>query len=238
MSWWIIAALTAYYIKGLCGFANTLIFTSILSFGNANVNISPTDLLLGYSSNVIMVWKERKYIRWQICLPLIAMVLIGSIPGIFFLKNVDTGAIKILFGVVIIFIGIEMLWREYRPRKGKQSKLVLLVIGLVSGILCGLYGIGALLSSYVSRVTEDTHSFKANMCTVFLAESTFRIVLYTAWGILTPAIAKQALILIPFMLIGLFLGMKSCSFLNEKLVKKIVIVMLIVSGAALIINSL
>ena len=30
---WIIAAVGAYFIKGLCGFANTLVFTSILSFG-------------------------------------------------------------------------------------------------------------------------------------------------------------------------------------------------------------
>ena len=45
---WIIAAVAAYFIKGLCGFANTLVFTSILSFGASNSNISPIDLLLGY----------------------------------------------------------------------------------------------------------------------------------------------------------------------------------------------
>ena len=43
---WILATLIAFFIKGLCGFANTLIFTSILSFGSANVNISPVDLIL------------------------------------------------------------------------------------------------------------------------------------------------------------------------------------------------
>ena len=44
----IIAAVAAYFIKGLCGFANTLVFTLILSFGVSNANISPIDLLLGY----------------------------------------------------------------------------------------------------------------------------------------------------------------------------------------------
>lgn len=48
MSLWFIAAAVAYFIKGMCGFANTLVFTSILSFGTANSNISPIDLLLGY----------------------------------------------------------------------------------------------------------------------------------------------------------------------------------------------
>lgn len=57
--WWI-AALAAYFIKGLCGFANTLVFTSILSFGAANANISLIDLLLGYPSNLILTWNNRR----------------------------------------------------------------------------------------------------------------------------------------------------------------------------------
>ncbi|MCR5279870.1 MAG: hypothetical protein K6E19_10570 [Lachnospiraceae bacterium] len=38
MIYWIISTILALYIKGLCGFADTLVFTSILSFGNANIN--------------------------------------------------------------------------------------------------------------------------------------------------------------------------------------------------------
>lgn len=238
MIWWMIATICAFFVKGLCGFANTLVFTTILSFGNNNINISPVELLLGYPTNVIMAWKERKSIKWSICLPLAAMVLIGSIPGVLFLKNVDTGMIKILFGIVIVVIALEMLLRELRPQKGKQSKVVLTIIGILSGILCGLYGIGALLGAYLSRVTDDSHSFKANICMVFLVENTFRIILYCAWGIITLHILKQAVILIPFVLGGLVLGMLSSKVLDEKNVKKLVIIMLMVSGVALIINSI
>lgn len=238
MIWWMIATICAFFVKGLCGFANTLVFTTILSFGNNNINISPVELLLGYPTNVIMAWKERKSIKWSICLPLAAMVLIGSIPGVLFLKNVDTGMIKILFGIVIVVIALEMLLRELRPQKGKQSKVVLTIIGILSGILCGLYGIGALLGAYLSRVTDDSHSFKANICMVFLVENTFRIILYCAWGIITLHILKQAVILIPFVLGGLVLGMLSSKVLDEKIVKKLVIIMLMVSGVALIINSI
>ncbi len=42
---WIIAAVCAFFVKGLCGFANTLIFTNILSFGVNNALISPVELL-------------------------------------------------------------------------------------------------------------------------------------------------------------------------------------------------
>lgn len=238
MIWWIVATICAFFIKGLCGFANTLVFTTILSFGNNNVNISPVELILGYPTNMILAWKERKSIKWEVCVPLAALVIIGSIPGVLFLKNADTSFVKILFGIVIVLISLEMLLREFQMKKAKQSKVILGIIGILSGLLCGLYGIGALLGAYVNRVTDDSSSFKANICVVFLVENTFRVILYALWGIITFDIFRQALLLIPFMLIGLVLGMLSGKILDEKIVKKLVIIMLMISGVALILNSL
>ena len=237
MIWWIIATICAFFVKGLCGFANTLVFTTILSFGNNNINISPVELILGYPSNAILAWKERWSIQWSICIPLAILVITGSIPGVLFLKNSNTKIIKIIFGFVIICIGIEMLLREMQTKKAKQSKVALGIIGFLSGLLCGLYGIGALLGAYINRVTDNSHSFKANICVVFFVENTFRVIMYSVWGIITFQTIKQAIILIPLMLLGLALGMFSSKILDEKWVKKIVIIMLIISGLALVINS-
>ena len=234
MIWWIIASLCAFFVKGLCGFANTLVFSTILSFQNNNINISPVDLLIGYPPNIIMAYKERKNIDLKICLPLIALIIIGNIPGILFLKNADTQLIKILFGFVIIGIGIEMLVQD----KKKESKTMLTLIGILSGFLCGLYGIGALLAAYVNQVTDDTQSFKGNICLVFTFENTFRIIVYSLLGIVTFNTIKQAILLLPLMLIGLSLGIKCSQYVNETTTKKLVIVMLIISGIALIINNI
>lgn len=238
MFWWIIATICAFFVKGLCGFANTLVFTTILSFGNSNVNISPVELILGYPTNIILAWKERKSVKWNICAPLALLVIVGSIPGALFLKNADTSIIKMFFGIITVFIGLEMLLRDFQIKKIKQSKIILGIIGVLSGLLCGLYGVGALLGAYVNRVTDNSSSFKANICVVFLVENTFRIILYGLWGIVTFEIFKQAVILMPLMLIGLVLGMLSGKYLDEKVIKKLVIIMLIVSGIALILNNL
>ena len=240
MVWFIIATLVAFFIKGLCGFANTLIFNGILSYTANNINISPLEVVLGYPSNIILVWKERKSLNWKIWLPLTVLVVAGSIPGIFLLKHTDAGLLNVIFGIAVIIIGIEMLFREMKSSNGKSggSKIILVLIGIISGLLCGLYGVGALLAAYVSRVSENSHEFKANICVVFVVENTIRIILYAATGILTLAVLKQVVILIPFMLAAVFLGMKSSSVLNEKVIKKIVIVLLILSGIVLIINNL
>ena len=238
MGYWIIATLVAFYVKGLCGFANTLVFTSILSFTAANINISPLELVLGYPTNLIISWKERKAIDLKIVLPLAIMVIVGSFGGALFLKNADVTLVKIIFGVLVIIVGIEMLLRALFHKKMESSKILLTIIGILSGFLCGLFGVGALLGAYVGRTTDNMKAFKANICTVFVIENTFRIGLYLFYGILTVAALRRALVLVPFMVIGLVSGMFSAGKISEQVVKKIVIILLIVSGVALIFTNL
>lgn len=234
----IIAVICAYIIKGMCGFGNTLVFSTILSFTTNNINISPIDLIVGYPSNIFITWKERKHISAKVCIPLIIMVLIGSIAGVIFLKQGNTGLIKTLFGFTVIFIGIEMLLRERQNEKKKSSKIVLTLIGLVSGVLCGLYGIGAFLVAYTNRTSDNQSQFRGNSCVVFLVENTFRIFLYSITGILNFMILKKAFLLLPFMVLGFSIGMILSKSSSEKFIKKAVIILLILSGISLVINNI
>lgn len=243
MEIWILATFVAFFIKGLCGFANTLVFTSILGFGANNINISPVELVLGYPANVIVTWKNRKGLNPKVFIPLASLVLAGSIPGAFLLKNVDATYIKIVFGVITVLIGIEMFLRETRPSETSKipalvQKILLTIIGVLSGIMCGMFGVGALLAAYIGRATETSKEFKANICAVFAVENTFRIILYSVIGIITWESLKQSVLLLPVMLIGLWAGIKSAKFLNEKTVKMLVIVLLILSGVVLVIKNI
>ncbi len=132
-----------------------------------------------------------------------------------------------------------MLYREAKTNLNKkQSKPFLAFIGIIAGLLCGIYGIGAFLSAYVSRVTKDTQSFKANICVIFFIENTYRLVLYSILGIMTLSSVKSALLLSPFALLGLGLGIWASHYLDEKLAKKIIIIVLMVSGIALAVTNL
>ena len=235
---WILAAFAAFFIKGLCGFANTLVFTSILSYGAVNVNISPVELILGYPANFILSWRNRKRLNPKIVLPLSVLVLAGSIPGAVLLKNMDAGWLKIIFGAAVVLIGIEMLLGDLKDTKLKESKLLLSVIGVLSGVLCGLFGVGALLAAYVGRVTTTGDEFKANISAVFFVENTARIIIYTILNAITWAAVKDAVMLFPAAILGLFAGIKSADYLNEKTVRRLVIVLLILSGIVLIVKNI
>lgn len=238
---WMMATFAAFFVKGLCGFANTLVFQSILSFQNDNRNISPVELILTYPANIILMLKERKSLKWNVCLPLTALVVVGSIPGILLLKTADTTVIKIIFGIVTVLVAVEMFFRMRRKEnkeEGIVAKILMFIVGLISGVLCGLYGVGALLGAFVGRKTDTLSAFKANMSFIFVVENTIRLILYIILKILNIEILTKALIMIPFMFAGLLLGMFASRFVNEKHAKKIIILLLIISGISLVVTSI
>lgn len=185
------------------------------------MNISPVDLVMGYPANLILSWKNRKKLDHKVYVPLSGFVLAGSIPGAFILKNMDTHMIKVIFGVVVIGLGVEMLVREYNKKSVGTYRGILWTLDILAGLLCGMFGVGALLAAYVSRVTDDSASFKANISAVFIVENTFCIILYSIMHILTLHTVKMSLILIPCALLGMFTGVKCSSIIEEKRVSRI-----------------
>ena len=232
MSLFIFAALAAFFVKGLCGFANTLVFQSILSFGVSNASISPVELVVGFPGNVILTWQNRKSLKPKVFLPLTALMLAGNIPGALMLSRIDGRIVKIIFGVAIILIALDMLRGQGRPQK--ENKALTALVGIAAGILSGLFGVGALLAAYVSRITETGSAFKANISVVFLTENIFRFALYLALGILDSASLMMAIKLMPFMFVGLFAGIAVSRKIDDRNIRKLVLVLLIASGVMLI----
>lgn len=238
MIFWIsaFAVLLAYTIKGLTGFANTLVFSTIMSFFSNNIAITPIEIILGTPSNVFIALRERKGVKWKVVITLAVMTAIGVIPGAFFLKAGNPQLVKACFGVAITLVGLEALLAD--RLKLKASKIGLVVVGLTAGVMCGMYGIGALLAAYVSRTTDSPSEFRANISIVFLLDDIFRAILYTVTGIFTAEIFMSALKLAPFMVIGMGIGTVLAGKINPAVVKKVIMILLVLSGISLIISNI
>ena len=79
---------------------------------------------------------------------------------------------------------------------------------------------------------------RANISAVFIADNTFRIILYSVLGLLTLDTLKTVLLLLPFALLGLFAGIRCSGRMDEKLVRKLTSVLLVLSGISLILTNL
>ncbi len=233
-----IGVLVAFFVKGLCGFANTLVLGSVASYSVDNAVITPVDLLLTVPMNIILAVKNRKKIDKKVALMLGLFVIIGDIPGAIFLANADTDFLKILFGLVVVIISIEMYVRDKHNTLTKANPVLMVTLGLVSGLLCGLFGVGALLATYVGRTSKDTDSFKGTLCMVFLADNAVRLTLYFITGLYTSEVLLTCLGLFPLALLAMFIGMKFSSKIKESTVKKSIYIVLFLSGISLIVTNL
>lgn len=235
------AAFAAMFVKGLSGFGNTLVFTPLMNFSYDSKLISPVDLLIGFPANIFMAWRERKSISLRIALPLIFLIYLGLIPGTFFLTIGDVRLLKVILGVAIVVLGIEMLLRDKALASGTQKKtnpVILAIIGFGSGILCGMFGVGAFLTAYLNRTTANSSQFRANFCFVFFMENIARFCLYMYSGVLTVESLKFAVTIFPGVIAGLAVGIAASKKIPEKHAKKVVSVMLILTGLSLTLQNI
>lgn len=228
----------AFFIKGITGFGNTLVMAPLFSFMVPNKFTTPVDLLISIPTNAYLVWKNRRSINYKTVAPLSIMLLVGVVPGIMLLKSGNDLVLKSVLGVVIVALGIEMLYRKPAQQVAvKGNKAFLAMVGLISGVLAGMYGISAFLVAYISRTSTDRSQFRANLCSLFLVDNIFRLFWYSAAGILTIDILRFTIFIAPAVVLGMYFGTKVDTGLKEETVRKATIYLLLVSGAVLLIRS-
>lgn len=227
-------------IKSLTGFGNTLIINSLLSIVKENRFITPVDLLLGLPANIYMAWKDREAIDVKIVAPLSIMVLAGNIPGILLLNMGGDKQLKTILGVVLVLLAIEMYVRKPQLPEAQGSKVngpAIYMVGIISGVLMGLFGIGALLAAFIGRQTGSRSNYRGNLCFVFVIDNLFRLVMYCINGLINLKILAVSLSLLPAVAIGMFFGRKIDSKISDKAVKNAVIALLFISGIVYIVKN-
>ncbi|MHB1394300.1 MAG: sulfite exporter TauE/SafE family protein [Clostridia bacterium] len=228
----------ALFVKGITGFGNTLVMAPLFSFVVSNRFTTPVDLLISIPTNAYLVWKNRKSINFKTVAPLSLMLIAGVVPGIMILKTGNDLFLKSILGVVIVALGIEMLYRKPEQQGSRKgNKVLLVIVGLVSGVLAGMYGISAFLVAYISRTSADRSQFRANLCSLFLVDNIFRLFWYSAAGIMTLEIIKFTVFIAPAVALGMYIGTRVDTGLKEETVRRATIYLLIVSGAVLLLRS-
>ena len=236
---WMLAAFVGYFVKGVAGIGNTLVVTSAMAYTRTNAEITPVELLLCVPTNLAVTWVYRRHIDWKLAIAPLCMVLAGDALGVLLLKNVDVTAMKAVFGVVLILLSVEQLWRELRGKPTRSGHpALMLTLGISAGVLCGMFGVGALLAAYLSRVTTDDATYKGTMSIIFTIENFFRVLAYSATGLLTAVSLTRAAILLPFMGAGLFLGIRLSNRLNARTMRLIIGAMLLLSGLPLLLTAM
>lgn len=230
--------LLAYFIKALTGFGNTLVMNSFLSIFKENRLVTPVDLLLSLPTNAYLAWKNRRHINSKIVIPLYVAVILGNIPGTLLLGTGSDRLLKVILGVVLILLALEMQFQKSKASNQKWRPELFWIIGIISGVLMGLFGIGALLAAAIDRFAGNRSEYRGNLCFVFIFDNIFRCLSYWWQSILNWQIIKLSLALLPAALLGMGLSSRMDLHLRDDHIRKGIQALMAVSGVFLIINHL
>jgi uncharacterized membrane protein YfcA len=239
--------LASFFIKSVAGFGEPLLASPLLALSLPNSVISPVLLFTGMPINIYMTWQNRAHISLKRIVPVTALVLVGIIPGALLLRYAASAVLKILLGLLIIAIGVQMLTQRNRrtgseseaagPR-GAREKLVMAAVCFCSGVTGGLYGINMFFIPYIEKLSRDRNEFRGNICFVFLAENVCRLIAYAVSGVLTREVWWLLLMAAPGIVLGMLAGAKVEKKLSEATVRLFVIIIFMLGGAGVILKTL
>lgn len=211
-------------------------------------------LLLTFVTEIWVLAREWRRARLRLLLGLVPTMAVGLWIGTQVLVAGDVGLLKRLLGLVVAGAGVWFLYAQRRragvstldpaaasaeasrePPRPRYAVWLGSLVGLLSGVLGGLFGTGGppviiLLRAY--RLDKGT--FRATLLWYFFLMSLTRAATYYRAGLLDLEICFAALWLLPGSLVGILVGMVVHRRISERSFLTVVSVLLVVLGVLLV----
>ena len=178
---------------------------------------------------VLILVRNRSYLRIRETLPIAVSGLIGGLIGSFVLKNVDSDPLSIVILILILtFTALNILNPNIRwpwPRVTGPA------IGLLVGVLIISTGVGGpLLVMFLLARGLDRHSLRVSMALYLVFMESAGIAGFVAGGLYTPErLTILAAVLIPCLL-GFWVGNSLAYRMSEVIFRRSVIGLILIAS--------
>ncbi|MBI5671065.1 MAG: sulfite exporter TauE/SafE family protein [Chloroflexi bacterium] len=238
----LIVGLIAGVASGMFGIGGGVVIVPalvILGFDlKEAVGTSLGALLMPVGIFAVIAYYRAGKLKLGIAVPIAAGLIGGSIVGAQIVRSLPTATLQQLYGVFLIWIGWRFaeprkLWRQWRshtpaPAVTEDSPDVsfswsfLLVVGLVAGVLAGMFGIGGgaiIVPALVAFLRFDQKlAVGTSLAALLLPVSIGAVVTYYQDGNLEPA---TAVLVAVGLIVGAFGGARLALGLPSRTVKQL-----------------
>jgi uncharacterized membrane protein YfcA len=228
------AAFLGGFASGMAGFAMGFVVSGI--WLHLITPIQTTALIVGYGlwTQGYGVWKLRRSLSWRNVAPFIIPGTFAIPTGTMLLAYVDPVYLRCGDGVLLVVYGVYGLTKPaFRPvRAGIMADGT---IGFLNGLLCGLTGLpGFIITVWCQMRGWNKDAQRAVFQPVMLAAIVVTAISLGVSRAITAEIAKLYVLGLPALLAGLWLGFKLYGKLDEAVFRRLVLLLLLLSGLALI----
>ncbi len=234
LGFFLFAAFIGGVASGVAGFAFGFIVSGVwLHFITP---VQTTLLIVGYGlcTQSYGVWKVRHSLKWRNVAPFIVAGTISIPIGTLLLTRLDPAYMRIGIGGLLLVYGAYGLAKPaFKPvQAGLATDSV---VGFANGLLCGLTGLpGFIITVWCQMRGWTKDAQRAVFQPVILASMTVTAAVLGISGAVTVPTIELFATGLPAVLGGLWLGFRLYGRLDEAAFRKLILVLLLVSGAALI----
>ncbi|MFH5881782.1 sulfite exporter TauE/SafE family protein [Liberiplasma polymorphum] len=230
--------LLSSFIKGVTGFGTALFAMPILTtFYLSPEEARPLIVTINLLLNVYILTSEKK-LNIQELKPLSSLVIAGFIAALlsgFILASMNPFVFNLLLGSLLIFTAINKLFQL--NFNIKHPKRYYIPMGSIGGILNTLIGAGGVpVLIFLSNTKLKKEEFRLSILLFFFTMNVGSILAFIINQTYPLTTLYSVLMVLPFVVIGAFLGMKAVPHLNDKIFQRVVSVLLLLMGINSIIN--
>ncbi|MFY9599848.1 MAG: sulfite exporter TauE/SafE family protein [Pseudolabrys sp.] len=221
--------------SGLAGFAMGLVVSGI--YLHILTPIQTATLIVGYGfvTQGYGVWALRHAVRWRGAAPFIIGGLMGVPAGTMLLTYIDPAYMRIGVGILLVVYSIYSLARP-AIKLAHEGVAAEVGVGFLNGLLAGLTGlVGIVVVIWCQLRNWPKDVQRAIFQPILLATILTSTVSLSAAGAVTAETMKLYLLGLPCMLAGTWVGLKLYGRLNDAAFRKIILLLLVVSGLSLIV---
>jgi len=202
--------------------------------------VVPLVTFLGLLSSTAILLKDHRHVSWRDARKVIPYCVIGVLIGLYFFKTLDARALAHALGLLVLAYGSYSLWVTVRPGFSFHFplKVVTPLMGTVAGFIGTLFGAmaGMFFAIYLDYLKLGKNEFRATMAAILFALGVFRGLGYVSVGSFDRDVLLVCAAAVPLMAIGVFLGNRIHANLNQIAFKRFVALILIASGAPLLLR--
>lgn len=229
-----IVLFVAYVVRGIAGFGSGLISVPLLALFFPLQVVVPVIVLLDYVGSASQGLRNRKLIAWREQLPLVPFTLIGVGLGLSLLQSLNSAT---LAQALALFIIIYAIYQLLPLPELRGSRLFAVPAGALGGLIGTVFGAGGpFYIIYLGLRGLDKSALRATFAANFLIDGGIRLGGYTAFGFFDRAALIYIAAALPIVVIALFLGGRVHSSLSPVVFTRLISVLLLVSGVALLVK--
>jgi uncharacterized membrane protein YfcA len=228
-------ALAGGIVNGLTGFG-----TAITALGIWVHAIPPTAAAslaiicstVSQLQTLHLIWRA---IDWKRVLAFVVPGVLGVPLGTWLLPHIDPRLFKLGLGIFLVAYPTYVLIRKRQTESTWGGKAADGVVGFFGGVLGGLTGLSGVFPVVWTDIRGWTKEQRRSVLQFFnLAILSLALVSHAASGLLTRQVATEAAIVLPATIGGAWIGAFVYRRLADRGYQRVVMALLLVSGAALI----